>query len=153
MKFVVQRVTSASVTIDGKVHGQIENGYMVLIGISDEDTTEVADAMIKKLVGLRIFEDENGKTNLSLSDVGGALLLISQFTLYADCRKGNRPSFIKAGKPDMASKLYEYIIEKCKEQVPVVERGVFGADMKVSLLNDGPFTILLDSEEICKKKG
>lgn len=148
MKFVVQRVTHASVTVDGQVSGKIDRGYMVLIGVADEDTKETADKMVKKLLGLRIFEDENGKTNLDLKTMGGALLLISQFTLYADCRKGNRPSFIRAGKPEMASEMYEYIIAKCKEQVPVVERGEFGADMKVELLNDGPFTIILDSAEL-----
>lgn len=148
MRFVIQRVTHASVTVDQKVLGKIGKGFMVLIGVSDEDTKEIADKMVKKLLGLRIFEDENGKTNLDLHTVGGELLLISQFTLYADCRKGNRPSFIRAGKPDMASEMYEYIIAKCKEQVPVVERGEFGADMKVELLNDGPFTIVLDSAEL-----
>lgn len=148
MRFVIQRVTHASVTVDGNVLGKIEKGFMVLIGVSDEDTKETADRMVKKMLGLRIFEDENGKTNLDLHTVGGGLLLISQFTLYADCRKGNRPSFIRAGKPDMASEMYEYIIAKCKEQVPVVERGEFGADMKVELLNDGPFTIVLDSAEL-----
>lgn len=148
MRFVIQRVTHASVTVDGKVLGRIGKGYMVLIGVSDEDTKETADKMVKKMLGLRIFEDENGKTNLDLHTVEGELLLISQFTLYADCRKGNRPSFIRAGKPDMASEMYEYIIEKCKEQVPVVERGEFGADMKVELLNDGPFTIVLDSADL-----
>lgn len=148
MRFVIQRVTHASVTVDGKVLGRIGKGYMVLIGVSDEDTKETADKMVKKMLGLRIFEDENGKTNLDLHTVEGELLLISQFTLYADCRKGNRPSFIRAGKPDMASEMYEYIIEKCKEQVPVVEQGEFGADMKVELLNDGPFTIVLDSADL-----
>lgn len=148
MRFVIQRVTHASVTVEGKVLGKIGKGYMVLIGVADEDTKETADKMVKKLLGLRIFEDENGKTNLDLHAVEGELLLISQFTLYADCRKGNRPSFIRAGKPDMASEMYEYIIEKCKEQVPVVERGEFGADMKVELLNDGPFTIVLDSADL-----
>lgn len=148
MKFVVQRVTHASVTVDGEVLGRIGKGFLVLIGVSNEDTKEVADKMVKKLLGLRIFEDENGKTNLNLETVQGELLLISQFTLYADCRHGNRPSFIGAGKPDMASEMYDYIIEKCKEQVPVVEKGQFGADMKVELLNDGPFTILLDSAEL-----
>lgn len=148
MRFVIQRVAHASVTVDGQVLGKIEKGFMVLIGVSDEDTKETADRMVKKMLGLRIFEDENGKTNLNLHTVGGGLLLISQFTLYADCRKGNRPSFIRAGKPDMASEMYEYIIAKCKEQVPVVERGEFGADMKVELLNDGPFTIVLDSAEL-----
>lgn len=148
MRFVIQRVSHSSVTVDGKVLGKIGKGFMVLVGVSDEDTKETADRMVKKMLGLRIFEDENGKTNLDLHTVGGELLLISQFTLYADCRKGNRPSFIRAGKPDMASEMYEYIIEKCKEQVPVVERGQFGADMKVELLNDGPFTIILDSAEL-----
>jgi len=105
--------------------------------------------MIKKLLGMRIFEDSDGKTNLSLNDVNGELLLISQFTLYADCKKGNRPSFTNAGKPDMAKQMYEYIIDQCKKEIPVVEQGIFGADMKISLLNDGPFTIILDSAEIC----
>lgn len=123
---------------------------MVLIGISENDTKEIADKMIKKMIGLRIFEDENGKTNISLKDVSGELLLISQFTLYADCKKGNRPSFINAGKPDMANEMYEYIIEQCKKEISVVEKGIFGADMKVSLENDGPFTIVLDSKEIIK---
>ena len=149
MKFVIQRVKHASVTVDGNVLGKIENGFMVLIGVCESDNEAVADKMIKKLIGLRIFKDENGKTNLSLHSVGGQLLLISQFTLYADCKKGNRPSFINAGKPDLANELYEYIIESCKKQVPVVECGIFGADMKISLLNDGPFTIILDSAEIC----
>lgn len=148
MRFVIQRVTQSSVKVDGEVIGEIGKGFMVLIGVSDSDTKEIADKMIKKMIGLRIFEDENGKTNLSLESVGGELLLISQFTLYANCKKGNRPSFIEAGKPEMAEEMYEYIIEKCKEQVPVVERGRFGADMKVSLLNDGPFTIVLDSERL-----
>ncbi len=148
MRFVVQRVTHASVTVDGTVIGKIGQGFMVLIGVSDEDTKETADKMVKKLLGLRIFEDENGKTNLDLHTVGGSLLLISQFTLYADCKHGNRPSFIKAGKPDMANEMYEYIIAKCREQVETVETGEFGADMKVELLNDGPFTILLDSDQL-----
>ncbi|MDE7321012.1 MAG: D-tyrosyl-tRNA(Tyr) deacylase [Lachnospiraceae bacterium] len=148
MRFVIQRVTHASVTVDGNVLGRIGKGFMVLIGVSDEDTEETADKMIKKMLGLRIFEDENGKTNLDLRTVNGELLLISQFTLYADCRRGNRPGFTRAGKPDMAKEMYEYIIQKCKEQFPIVERGEFGADMKVELLNDGPFTILLDSEEL-----
>ena len=149
MKFVIQRVTHAEVAVEGEVIGKIGKGFMVLIGVAQDDTRVIADKMVKKLTGLRIFEDENGKTNLSLDQVGGELLLISQFTLYANCKKGNRPSFIEAGKPDMAEKMYEYIISRCKEQVTVVERGKFGADMKVSLVNDGPFTILLDSEEIC----
>ena len=148
MRFVVQRVTHASVTVDGNVIGKIGQGFMVLIGVSDEDTKETADKMVKKLLGLRIFEDENGKTNVDIHTVGGSLLLISQFTLYADCKHGNRPSFIKAGKPDMANEMYEYIIAKCREQVEIVETGEFGADMKVELLNDGPFTILLDSDQL-----
>ena len=148
MKFVIQRVTSASVEVDGKTVGSIEKGFMVLIGVCADDTREIADKMIKKLIGLRIFEDAQGKTNLSLSDVGGSLLLRSQFTLYADCRKGNRPSFIHAGGPDMANELYEYVISRCREEVPVVEQGIFGADMKVALTNDGPFTIVLDSAEL-----
>ncbi len=148
MRFVIQRVTEASVTIEGKVRGSIGRGFMVLIGISESDTREVADKMVKKLVGMRIFADENDKTNLSLADVNGSLLLISQFTLYADCKKGNRPSFIKAGGPEMATALYEYIIEECKKSVPDVQTGEFGADMAVSLNNDGPFTIILDSEEL-----
>ena len=149
MKFVIQRVQHASCVVDDKVTGEIEKGFLVLIGVAETDTREIADKMVKKLVGLRIFEDEEGKTNMSLSQVQGALLLISQFTLYADCKKGNRPSFIKAGKPDMASEMYEYIIAKCQASVEKVERGIFGADMKISLLNDGPFTIVLDSDEIC----
>lgn len=149
MKFVVQRVTEASCQVDDRITGQIQQGFMVLIGVSDDDTYDIADKMIRKLLGLRIFEDENGKTNLSLRDVNGELLLISQFTLYADCKKGNRPSFIRAGKPDMANEMYEYILSKCKESIPVVEKGVFGAHMKISLINDGPFTIVLDSAEIC----
>lgn len=148
MKFVIQRVTRASVTVDGATIGSIGKGFLVLIGVSGTDTKEIADKMVKKLIGLRIFEDENGKTNLDIHAVGGELLLISQFTLYADCHHGNRPSFINAGKPDMASALYEYIIETCRKEVPKVERGEFGADMKVELLNDGPFTIVLDSDEI-----
>lgn len=149
MKFVIQRVTSASCTVDGQVTGSIEKGFLVFIGVSDSDTREIADKMTKKLLGLRIFEDADGKTNLSLADVNGSLLLISQFTLYADCKKGNRPSFINAGKPDMANEMYEYIIAECKKNVPIVEKGIFGADMKIQLLNDGPFTIILDSAEIC----
>ena len=149
MKFVIQRVTHAEVAVEGEVIGKIGKGFMVLIGVAQDDTRVIADKMVKKLTGLRIFEDENGKTNLSLDQVGGELLLISQFTLYANCKKGNRPSFIEAGKPDMAEKMYEYIIKECKKVIPVVERGNFGADMKVSLLNDGPFTIVLDSEQIC----
>ncbi len=148
MKFVIQRVKNASCTVDNQVIGEIQQGFCVFIGVSNEDTTEIADKMIKKLIGMRIFDDENDKINLSLADVNGGLLLISQFTLYADCKKGNRPSFTNAGKPDMANQMYEYIIEKCKEQISNVQTGSFGADMKISLLNDGPFTIVLDSKEL-----
>jgi len=152
VKFVIQRVTDAKVSVDGKVVGKIGKGFMVLIGIAGTDTVEIADKMIKKLIGMRIFEDENGKTNLALKDVGGELLLISQFTLYSDCKKGNRPSFVNAGAPDMADEMYQYIISQCKKEIDVVEKGIFGADMKVSLVNDGPFTIVLDSDEIIKNK-
>ena len=148
MRFVIQRVTEASVTIDGEISGKIGKGYLVLIGVADTDTKEIADKMIRKMIGLRVFEDEQGKTNLSLADVDGGLLLVSQFTLYANCKRGNRPSFIEAGKSDMANETYEYIIEKCRESVEEVQTGEFGADMKVQLLNDGPFTILLDSDQL-----
>ena len=150
MKFVVQRVSSSAFRVDVQLTDSIQKGFLVLIGISDSDTKEIADKMIKKLIALRIFEDSDGKTNLSLKDVEGSLLLISQFTLYADCRKGNRPSFTNAGKPDMAKELYTYIVNSCKMQIPVVEQGIFGADMKISLVNEGPFTIILDSEEIIR---
>lgn len=148
MRFVIQRVTEASVTVDNKVIGQIEKGFLVLIGVSSDDNKEIAAKMVRKLIGLRIFEDENGKTNLDLKSVDGGLLLISQFTLYADCKKGNRPSFVNAGAPDMANELYEYIIKLCKQEIQTVEKGSFGADMKIQLLNDGPFTVILDSEEM-----
>ena len=144
MRLVVQRVLQAEVQVDGQSIGKIGRGFLVLVGVGKDDTKEIADKYLKKLLGLRIFEDENGKTNLSLADVNGELLLVSQFTLYANCRKGNRPSFIEAGAPDEANKLYEYIISEASKQVPVVQHGSFGADMKVSLINDGPFTILLD---------
>ena len=146
MKLVIQRVTHASVTVDNNVIGKIGKGYMVLIGVSDTDTKEIADKMLDKMIKLRIFEDENGKTNLSLADVGGELLLISQFTLYANCKKGNRPSFVKAGAPDFAEEMYEYFKAKCVVTFGKVECGSFGADMKVELENDGPFTILWDSD-------
>ncbi len=152
MRFLIQRVTSAKVDVDGKTVGSIDHGFLVFIGVCNTDTKEIADGMVKKLLGLRIFRDENGKTNLSLADVGGSLLLISQFTLYADCHHGNRPSFINAGSPDLANDLYEYIISSCKKQIPIVQTGIFGADMAVSIENQGPFTIMLDSEEILKKK-
>ena len=148
MRFIVQRVAHASVTIDGKVSGEIDKGFLVLIGIRDDDTKKIADKMIDKLIKLRIFEDENGKSNIALGDVDGSLLLVSQFTSYADCKKGNRPSYIRAAKPDVAIPLYEYIIDECKKQVSNVQTGEFGADMEVKLLNDGPFTIILDSDEI-----
>ncbi len=148
MRFVIQRVMNSKVTIDGKIRGQIGKGFMVLIGVGEGDTVETADKMIHKMINLRIFEDENGKTNLGLKDVSGSLLLISQFTLYADCKRGNRPSFVKAGAPDTAKSLYEYIISKCKNEIEVVEQGEFGADMKVELVNDGPFTVLLDSDKL-----
>ncbi|MBO5472923.1 MAG: D-tyrosyl-tRNA(Tyr) deacylase [Lachnospiraceae bacterium] len=150
MRFLIQRVQKASVTVDHHTIGAIDQGFLVLVGVSNTDTKAIADKMIHKLLNLRIFSDENGKTNLNLSSVNGELLIISQFTLYADCKHGNRPSFIDAGNPGLANDLYAYIIEKCKESVIKVEQGEFGADMKVSLLNDGPFTILLDSDEICK---
>lgn len=148
MRFVIQRVSRASVTVEGKKIGAIDKGFLVFIGVCSEDSRETADKMVKKLLGLRIFEDEQGKTNLDLASVGGGLLLISQFTLYADCRKGNRPSFIRAGDPDTAKQLYDYVIEACRTKVEQVEQGEFGADMKVELVNDGPFTILLDSEQL-----
>lgn len=148
MRFIIQRVTKACVTVGNQVCGQIGKGYLVLIGITDTDTREIADKLVKKLIALRIFEDDNHKTNLSLKDVEGSLLLVSQFTLYADCKKGNRPSFTKAGKPEWAKELYQYIIEQCQKEISEVQTGVFGADMKVELLNDGPFTILFDSEEM-----
>ena len=148
MRFVIQRVTQSSVSIDGTVIGKIGKGLLVLIGVAEEDTEETADKLVRKLTGLRVFEDENGKTNLSLADVKGELLLISQFTLYANCKKGNRPSFTEAGSPQKANALYEYIIAKCRENVPIVETGSFGAEMKVSLVNDGPFTLMLDSREL-----
>lgn len=148
MRFVIQRVINADVKVEGRTIGEIGKGFMVLIGVSGSDTKETADKMVKKMLGLRIFEDENRKTNLSLDAVGGQLLLISQFTLYANCKKGNRPSFIEAGEPQMAEEMYAYIIEKCRETVPGVETGSFGADMKVTLTNDGPFTIILDSDTL-----
>lgn len=148
MKFVIQRVTEASCTVDNQITGEIKNGFCVLIGVSETDTIEIADKMIKKMLQMRIFADDQGKTNLSLKDVAGSILLISQFTLYANCKKGNRPSFIEAGNPELANSLYEYIIEECKKEIPIVQTGIFGADMKISLINDGPFTIVLDSEQL-----
>lgn len=148
MRFIIQRVQKSSVTVDNKTVGKINKGFLVLIGITHTDTKEIADKMIKKMVNLRVFSDENDKMNLALKDVEGELLLISQFTLYADCKKGNRPSFVNAAKPEYANELYEYIIENCKESGYGVQTGVFGADMKVELLNDGPVTIVLDSDEL-----
>ena len=146
MRLVIQRVLHAEVQVDGNTIGKIGKGLLVFVGAGQDDTKEIADKYLRKLLGLRIFEDENGKTNLSLKDVDGELLIVSQFTLYANCKKGNRPSFIEAGEPHMAEALYEYMIEEAKKSVPVVEHGEFGADMKVSLLIDGPFTIILDEK-------
>lgn len=146
MRFLIQRVNKACVTIDGSTVGKIGQGLCVFVGISNTDTKELADKMIRKLVNLRIFSDENDKTNLNISSVNGELLIISQFTLYADCKHGNRPSFIDAGKPGLAEELYEYIVSECKKYVTKVEHGEFGASMKVSLVNEGPFTIWLDSD-------
>ncbi|MBR5056958.1 MAG: D-tyrosyl-tRNA(Tyr) deacylase [Clostridiales bacterium] len=149
MRFVIQVCQKADVKIDNAVVGAIDRGLVVFVGVGQNDTEAIADRMVKKLLGLRIFADENGKTNLSVRDVNGSLLVISQFTLYADCRHGNRPGFTDAGAPDMANRLYEYILGRCSESGIPVAHGVFGADMKVSLVNDGPFTIILDSAEIC----
>ncbi|MDD6157043.1 MAG: D-aminoacyl-tRNA deacylase [Lachnospiraceae bacterium] len=148
MKFLIQRVTKASCTVDHQITGQIQDGLCVFIGFSNTDTRQIADKMIQKLIGLRIFADSEGKTNLSIRDVNGSLLLISQFTLYANCRKGNRPSFTDAGSPELANDLYQYIIDECRKQIPIVETGIFGADMKIELINDGPFTIDLDSGDL-----
>lgn len=148
MKIVIQRVSSASVEVDKKIVGEIGKGYLLLLGVGEDDNKEILDKYIDKIIKLRIFEDENGKTNLSLKDVGGEILIVSQFTLYANCKKGNRPSFTNAGKPDKAEELYEYAIEKIKGQLGKVETGVFGAHMNVSLVNDGPFTIVLDESLI-----
>ncbi len=144
MKVILQRVTQADVSVDGDIKGQIGKGYLVLFGVGQNDTESDCDRLAQKIISLRIFSDENDKINLSLKDVNGSLLIISQFTLYADCRKGNRPNFIQAGNPEMAKRLYEYFISKCKESVENVQCGVFGADMKVSLVNDGPFTVVLE---------
>lgn len=148
MKIVLQRVLEAKVVIDGEIKGNIGKGYVLLVGISNEDNTEIADKMIEKVAKLRIFEDSDGKTNLSIDQVDGEVLIVSQFTLYADCKKGNRPSFVNAGSPALANELYEYIVKKCDEIFKNTQCGVFGADMKVSLINDGPFTLVLDSKEI-----
>lgn len=151
MRLVIQRVKHASVVVEGELIGEIGRGYLVLLGVCNEDNESITEKMMDKMMKLRIFEDENGKTNLSLADIDGELLIVSQFTLYADCRKGNRPSFTSAGAPDMAEKLYEYALSYCEGKVKKVAHGSFGADMKVELLNDGPFTIVLDSEEIIKR--
>lgn len=143
MKIVLQRVSEASVKVDEKIVGSINQGYLILLGISDDDMREDIENAVKKISKLRIFSDENGKTNFSINDVNGEILVISQFTLYADCRKGNRPSFVNAGKPEHANEMYEYFIEYSKNYFKKVEKGVFGADMKVSLINDGPFTVIL----------
>lgn len=148
MKFVIQRVTNAKCEVEGKITGQIDLGFCVLIGVAEGDAEAIADKMIRKLLGMRIFADAAGKTNLALQDVDGSLLLISQFTLYANCRKGNRPSFTDAGNPELANHLYEYIIAECRKQIANVQTGIFGADMKISLTNDGPFTIVLDSNDL-----
>ena len=147
MKFVIQRVNNADVTVDNKIVGSIGKGFLILFGVCETDTADMLPKFVDKIVKLRIFADENGKTNLSITDVGGELLIVSQFTLYADCRKGNRPSFVHAGSPDAANELYEKFIELCRERIPKVETGIFGADMKVRLENDGPFTIVLDSRD------
>ncbi len=144
MRIVLQRVSSASVTVDGKICGEIGKGYLVLLGVGQGDTEEDCRRLADKIINLRIFSDENDKINLSLSDVGGDLLVVSQFTLYADCRKGNRPNFIQAGKPDEAERLYNYFADYCRSKGKHVEMGIFGADMKVQLVNDGPFTVILE---------
>lgn len=148
MKFVIQRVTDAKCEVEGNITGQIDLGFCVLIAVAENDTEAIADKMLRKLLGMRIFADADGKTNLALKDVNGSLLLISQFTLYANCRKGNRPSFTNAGNPELANHLYEYIIKECRKQILNVQTGIFGADMKISLTNDGPFTIILDSDDL-----
>lgn len=148
MKVVLQRVSEARVLVEGQVIGSISQGFLLLLGVAESDTIQIADKMVEKICKLRIFQDSQGKTNLSLSDVGGGLLIVSQFTLYADCKKGNRPSFTHAGGADMANQMYEYVIERCKSYVEAVEHGSFGAEMKVELTNDGPFTLVMDSEEL-----
>ena len=148
MRAVIQRVLLSKVTVDGKVIGEIGKGYTVLLGVCNEDTQKEADKLIKKMIGLRICEDENGKTNLSIQDTDGELLIISQFTLYADCRKGRRPSFTGAGSPEHANELYEYVLKQCEPHVKKVAHGEFGAEMKVEILNDGPFTIALDTDDL-----
>ena len=153
LKIVLQRVLQAKVEVAGETVGEIGKGYLLLLGVSNEDNKDIADRMIEKISRLRIFEDENGKTNLSIDQADGEVLVVSQFTLYADCRKGNRPSFTNAGSPDKANELYEYIVERCRGLFKKTQHGTFGADMQVSLVNDGPFTLVLDSEEILQKNG
>lgn len=148
MKFVIQRVLKANVKVDEKICGKINQGFLVLIGITHNDNEKIAEGMINKLLKLRVFSDENGKMNKSIKDIDGELLLVSQFTLYANCKRGNRPDFLNAAKPDFANELYEFIIDKCKNEIQNVQTGIFGADMKVELVNDGPVTIILDSEDI-----
>lgn len=148
MKFVIQRVLKANVKVDEKICGKINQGFLVLVGITHNDNEKIAEGMINKLLKLRVFSDENGKMNKSIKDINGELLLVSQFTLYANCKRGNRPDFLNAAKPDFANELYEFIIDKCKNEIQNVQTGIFGADMKVELVNDGPVTIILDSEDI-----
>ena len=150
MRFVIQIADEAKVDVEGKTVGKIGQGYLVFVGIGEGDTKEIADKMVKKMMGLRIFKDENDKINLSIKDVGGEILLVSQFTLYADCKKGNRPNFIKSAAPDVAESLFNYIVDLVKAETEVVETGVFGAHMSVSLVNNGPFTVILDSDEILR---
>ena len=144
MKAVIQRVSNASVTVDNQICGKINKGYLILLGVGQEDTEQDCIRIADKIIKLRIFSDENDKINLSLKDVNGELLIVSQFTLYADCRKGNRPNFTQAGKPDLAEHLYNFFVDYCKKNIPVVQTGIFGADMKVELLNDGPFTVIIE---------
>lgn len=152
MRFLIQRVSEASVEVDQKIIGQIKNGLLVFVGVSDRDTTEIANRMIDKLLKLRIFEDSAGKTNCSLMDIGGEILVVSQFTLYADCKKGNRPSFTDAGFAELANRLYEYILQQIASKGVAVQHGIFGAVMNVSLVNHGPFTVFLDSDQLFGQK-
>ena len=148
MRVVIQRVLEASVTVEGQRIGAIGKGFLILLGVGKEDTKEIADKYIDKILKMRIFADENGKTNLALCEVQGEVLVVSQFTLYADCRKGNRPDFIHAAGADKAKELYEYVLDSIRSRLGRVEAGEFGGDMKVSLVNDGPFTIVLDENLI-----
>ena len=152
MRIVLQRVLNAKCTVDGEVTGQIDKGYLLFLGISGDDTTFIAEQMVEKIKNIRIFEDENGKINKNLEFVNGKILLIPQFTLYADCRKGNRPNFIGAANPEMAKAMFHYMLDLFKEKLGGVEAGRFGADMKIELLNDGPFTLVLDSDNLFKKE-